>query len=159
MLCCMLAGCAAEETFETIADVYIRPVDAIQREIFLSLPENTANPAFTSDGADRLYICDGFTAAVYTMDSGDVDATVRAVSGFGADQLTLISTEQITPQLTLKRLDFVWCSAGEGGNQIGRAAILDDGSYHYVLTCMAPEKLGGQLQSDWDRIFSSFQVG
>ena len=44
------------------------------------------------------------------------------------------------------------------GNQIGRAAILDDGNYHYVLSCMAPEALGGDLRETWDRVFASFQV-
>lgn len=158
ILCALLTGCAAEETFETVADAYIQPVDAIRREIYLSLPDNIAAPAFISENADRLWLCDGFTATVCTMESGDVDATVRAVSGYGADDLLLLETEQDTPQLKLKRLDFVWSSAGEGGTQIGRAAILDDGNYHYVLTCMAPEALGGELQGTWDRVFTSFQV-
>lgn len=158
MLCVLLAGCAAEETFETVADAYVQPVDAIRREIYLSLPENTAEPTFTSETAGKLWLCDGFTASVCTMEAGNVDATVRAVSGYGADDLILIETEQNTPQLQMKRLDFVWCSAGEGGNQIGRAAILDDGNYHYVLSCMAPETLGGELRETWDQVFASFQV-
>ena len=40
-----LTGCAAEETFETVADEQLVPVYAQAREIFVELPEEAAAPA------------------------------------------------------------------------------------------------------------------
>ena len=64
-----------------------------------------------------------------------------------------------TAQAGAKRYVAVWTSAGEAGNQVGRCAILDDGSYHYVLSVMADEQDAGRLSEGvWKEIFASFRL-
>ena len=48
LLVCLLAGCGAEETFETISD---DPVfeQSVPREIRVSLPEDTVLPVMETD--------------------------------------------------------------------------------------------------------------
>ena len=41
---------------------------------------------------------------------------------------------------------------------MGRAAILDDGSYHYVLTCMTDASNAHALQESWQTLFDSFTL-
>ena len=49
--------------------------------------------------------------------------------------------------------------AGEGGDQVARTVVLDDGNYHYAVTCMASENDYDLADSGWDRIFGSFWLG
>ena len=53
----------------------------------------------------------------------------------------------------------VWVSAGEGGDQIGKMRLLDDGDHHYVLSVMAPAEKAEQLADTWDKLFASFHLG
>ena len=46
---------------------------------------------------------------VETMASGDLDATLRSLTGYTADRLTVIRTQQNDAD----RYDFVWTAAGE----------------------------------------------
>ena len=57
-----------------------------------------------------------------------------------------------------KRYDCVWTAAGEGEDQVGRACILDDGSFHYVVSVMAGQSRSGELQPVWQDIFDSFRL-
>ena len=158
-LCMMLAlvlllcGCGAEQTLETIADEMVISASAQPREILLTLPEETLLPAMETEHG-RLYLCNGYDVAVQTMESGNLDATVRQISGFGAEDLTIIQTS--AGEYT--RYEFVWTSAGELGEQVGRAEILDDGSYHYVLNTIAPAKTAEEYREIWNGIFESFGI-
>ena len=152
----MLAGCAnTEPTFETVSDVCAQPAAAAPRQILLEIPNEAAQTVLSGNDTDKLYLCEDYSIAVQTMAAGDLDRTVRAVSGYGREELTILksSAESYT------RYDFVWVSAGEGGNQVGKATILDDGNYHYALSCMASEEKSEEVASAWDRIFSSFWLG
>ncbi len=150
----LLSGCAAE-SMETVSDDLAQSVMAPAQEITINLPDHAASPVVDKDDGDRLYLCDGYVLAVQTMDSGDLDRTARSLSGFGRDSLTMLQTQ--TGQC--KRYEWVWSAAGEGGDQLCRATVLDDGSYHYCLTAMADASEAGALEEQWDQIFSSFAVG
>ena len=80
MLMILLCGCGAQETFETVADEMVLPVLAQPREILLTLPEETLLPAMESDGR-TLYLCNGYDVAVQTLSTGDLNATIRQLSG------------------------------------------------------------------------------
>ena len=41
---------------------------------------------------------------------------------------------------------------------MGRAAVIDDGSYHYCLTVMAAEEEAPQLRGTWQALFDSFTL-
>ena len=147
-LALLLTGCGAQETFETISDEYAAPAVALVRKIQVVLPADTAMVTVKNEDGSAAYLWENCTITTQTLAGGDLNRTVKAVTGYEKDALTLIKREQGACQ----RYDFVWTCAGETGDQVGRAAILDDGSYHYVLTAMAP---AGEEQ-DWETIFASF---
>ena len=121
----ILSGCGAQETMETISDEQAAPVMAQMREISLVLPEEAASPAVESD-SERLYLCEDYEITVQILDGGNLDETVKTLSGYDRDVLTVLTTRKDN----LDRHEFVWACAGEEGELVGRAMVLDDGSYH-----------------------------
>ena len=153
MLVALLAGCDTQQTLETVADEMVQQVISQPREIMLTLPEETLLPAMESNGR-RLYLCNGYDVAVQTLESGDLDATIQQISGFTSTELTIMET------LEGEYLcyEFVWTNAAELGEQVCRAKILDDGSYHYVLSAMAPAGKASEYQEIWNGIFETFGI-
>lgn len=155
LVVCMLAsGCAARETFESVEDAYDLQAVAVQKEVSYKLPADAAQQTVRSEYG-QLYFCDGYEITVQTMAAGNLDKTLREVTGFGADDLTVIETGK-TGQM---RYECVWSAAGEGGDMVGRAAILDDGNFHYCMTVMATEAEAAQLRDTWKDLFDSFILG
>lgn len=148
-----LSGCGSAETYETVADEMYIPVMAEPGEIWVELPEDSVMPAMESENG-RLYICDEYEVAVQTLQSGDLDATVRTVSGYALEELTVLQTGSGE----LDRYEFVWTMAGELGQRIGRATILDDGDYHYVLCATIDAEKIEEYQEVWNGIFESFSL-
>lgn len=148
----LLTGCGAQTTVETISDDIVEPVLAQPRQIHLELPDNAVAPVLESDG-QQLYFSEEYQIAVETLSGGDLTATVRALSGCDRERLTLVQTEPSG----LTRYDFVWAAAGETGDLLGRAAILDDGNYHYCLSVLRPAE-GEDSQIIWENVFSSFSL-
>lgn len=147
----LLTGCGAQETFETISDNYAAPVSAALYEVQVALPEEAAAPAMEAEDGSKLYLCDGYTVTVQTMESGDLDRTLRETTGFNKDSLTVMETQKDG----FKRYECVWSAAGEGEDAVGRAVILDDGSCHYVVTVMANYTQAGALSAAWQHILDS----
>lgn len=150
----LLAGCAAEDVFETVADEFVQSAAAPAAEIILSLPEDAAAPVSQSE-AGTLYQCGGYELLVQTAAAGDLDATLRAVTGYGREELTVMETRSGT----IKRYDLVWACMGENGQQVGRACILDDGNYHYALSVLADDNRVREFESAWEDLFSSYSLG
>lgn len=150
----LLSGCGAEETFETIGDVQAQPVSATVQQVLLELPEDAQLQTAQETGTDKLYLGEDYTVSLQTLEAGDLDATLRATTGYGADQLTLMQTDASDG----KRYHCAWTTAGEGQTQVCRTCIIDDGSYHYVLTVMLSEETAGQLREQTEDIFQSFRV-
>lgn len=153
MICAMLSGCGAEETFETVSDEILE-VAAVQRQILVELPPEAAAPASESD-AGTIYICDGYEIMLQTLTGGDLDATLRTVSGYGREELTVVESRQGD----YKRYDLVWACAGEEGERIGRGAVLDDGNYHYVLCVLSDADRVQEYEEVWSALFSSYSLG
>ena len=149
-----LVGCSAHQDFETMTDQYSEPLRKSAGEIVLQLPEEAAQPVLSQDESEKLYICDGYELLIQTMDSGDLDRTVRQVTGYAKDALMLIETVQST----MTRYDCAWSSAGENTLLTCRAAILDDGEYHYIVSVMANAETAGDLQEVWKTLFDTFTV-
>lgn len=148
-----LTGCAAEETFETVADEQLVPVYAQAREIFVELPEEAAAPAVES-GSGRLYLCRDYEISIQTMTSGDLDSTIRQVCGYGREDLTVMETEKDG----IPCYSFAWACAGENGDRVGRAMVLEDGAYHYVLTVLTDAASAKENQAQWQRMFETFSL-
>lgn len=147
----VLSGCAAEETFETIQDEIVQTAAAQPREITVRLPDNAVSPVLESD-SEQVYFCEDYQIVVETISGGDLEATVHSVSGCDQEKLTILETSQDGA----KRYDFVWAAAGETGDLLGRAAILDDGSYHYCLSVLRPAEDTEKTQVVWSNVFDSF---
>ena len=146
----MLTGCAAKETFETVSDEHLQPVMAPVGEVTLSLPESASSQTVQHSDGDKLYFCDGYTVTVQTMDRGDLERTVQTVCGLRASQLEIMET--------MSQGNKRWDCVGEGGDCVGRAAVIDDGEYHYCVTVMAESALAGSLQNEWNALLDSFSV-
>ena len=153
LLAIFLTGCTSEPTMETISDTLEEPVMAKPREISVRLPGEASIPAIESD-AGRVYTCGDYDLAIQILAGGDVGATVESLSGFPMEALTVLETEQDGA----KRYDFVWASAADQGEQLGRAVILDDGSYHYTMTVLRDADTTESLQVVWSDVFGSFSL-
>ena len=120
------------------------------RQISVRLPDNAVAPVLEQEGS-QLYMAEGYEIMLETLAAGDLDATIRSLSGYGKDQLTVLETRQGDAD----RYDFVWTTAGEKGDRLGRAVILDDGAYHYCLSVLRDT---GDTQIVWRDVFGSFSL-
>ena len=153
-LALLLTGCNAEPTFETLGNVSAEPASSPAQQILLDLPENTQVPALQSDDSGKIYFCDGITVCVDTLAAGDLDRTLKETTGYGKESLQLF--QSYVPEG--KCYSCAWTSTGEGQMQVCRARIIDDGSFHYVMTVTVPETQAGQLQDQVQTIMDSFRV-
>lgn len=153
VLTLMLTGCAAEETFETVSDELVAPVSAQMRQTYVELPNEAASPAVESDSG-RLYLCEDYEITVQIMEGGDLKETVRAVCGYEMDDLTVMRTEEDGYECC----EFVWAAVGETGEMVGRAKILNDGSFHYILTVMGDADTAQSNLPVWLSMFDSFEL-
>lgn len=145
----ILFGCGSQEVFEQVEDVYAAEVFR-SAQVLLELPEDAA--VLTMNGADgTIYFCEGYTLTVQTLAGGDLDGTFRTLTGFSKDDLTVMNPAQ-------DRYEAVWTSAGDGGDQVGRLVLLDDGVYHYGVTVMADAKTAGELRGIWSQILDSVSL-
>lgn len=148
-----LAGCGKQETMETVADEWVAPVMAQPRQITVKLPGEAAMPVSESDSG-RLYVCQDYEIALQTLSSGDLDGTLRSVTGYGREDLVILETLRSD----LPCYEFTWTCAGESGDRIGRGILLDDGDYHYVMTALWDAEKTEQMQISWSEVFSSFDL-
>lgn len=151
MVAALLCGCGAQPVFERVEDTDMVSAAAAVRQVKLDLPQEAASPAMESADGGAYYQCDGYVLTVQTLPGGDLDRTLRHVTGFSGSQLQMIKTKA-GPAV---RYNTVWTAAGEGGDQVGRALILDDGQNHYAVTVMANAASAGDLQETWNILFSS----
>ncbi len=147
----LLGGCSAQRLVETVNDEFLLSVSAPVHELSVQLPAEASLTVFSEDTGDAMYLCKDYSVAVQTMAGGDLNQTLRSLCGFGREELTVMETSPGG----LKRYDWIWSCAGEGGAQVGRGAVLDDGDYHYCVCVMADESVAGALSDQWDTLFSS----
>lgn len=149
----LLAGCGTQETFETIADEAVERVMAEPQQILVDLPGDVLAPVLKTEG-EQVYLCQDYEIIIETRAAGDLSATVEALSGFSPDQVTMVTSAQETGE----RHEFVWACAGESGDRIGRAVILDDGNYHYCMSVLRDAESQKVSQISWEDVFSSFRI-
>ena len=151
MMTAWLTGCAAEDAVETVADEILVPVMAQPRFICVDLPGETALPVVENQNG-RVYVCNDYEIVLQTMESGDLENTIRAMSGLPPEDLTVMAPLADG----ISRYDFVWAAAGEMGDQTGRGAVLDDGSYHYCLSVLSNAEGNEKSHINWESVFNSF---
>ena len=149
----LLTGCGAKPTMETVGDSLVEPAAAVKREVVVDLPGEAAIPTMENENS-RYYVCEDYEISMETFPSGDLNHTIETLSGFAPEDLTVVETEYSG----VKRYDFVWAAQGEAGEQVGRAAVLDDGNYHYTLTVLQNADQTEKTQIVWRTVFESFQL-
>lgn len=149
----LLTGCSSPKDYETMADNYFEP-QQVAKQVSITVPSMDSVSAMTDADGGTLYLCDGYSVLVETLKAGDMDRTLKHVSGFEREQLQVVERKDDI----FRRLECVWAAAGEGQDQIGRAVILDDGAFHYALTFMADAQKAGQLSQQWQQIVDSFNL-
>lgn len=150
----LLSGCAAEETFETISDELVQPVMAQPEEVLVDLPGEAAMPAMESENG-RFYLASDYEIHIQTLEAGDLNRTIQTLSGYEQDALTVMETNLDG----ISRYEFVWTCAGENGDRLGRAVVLDDGTYHYTMTVLRDADTTETSQIVWNDVFRSFALG
>lgn len=150
LLFILLSGCAAQETFETISDVISSEGSAQMLRMSLSLPQDAAAPTVESDDA-RLYQCGTYSICIETLSGGDIEKTIEQITGYASDELTVMQTQRDG----FDCYEFVWVSAGENGDQVGRALVLDDGNYHYAVSTLTDADHAQEHKNAWDAMFQS----
>ena len=148
----LLSGCSARETFETLGNVWEQEGQVSCKELLFDLPADASTAVFSESGG--IWFCDGYEITKETLSGGDIGRSVQQITGYSMDSLTCIETASGQVQ----RLECAWTAAGEDGDQVCRAVILDDGVYHYVLTVMAPAEEAGSVQEAWQAIFASVRL-
>ncbi len=149
----MLTGCGSVETFETLGSIPHQPSSKpVEQKVSVQLPKDAAEQTGEDNGT--MYLCDDYTILMQTLASGDMNATIRTLSGYSQDQLMVMEsgTEKV------RRYDWVWTSVGEEGDIVCRATVLDDGNYHYCLCTMANAEASGGLTEEWNDLFGSFRL-
>lgn len=148
----LLTGCSAAQTYETLGDVeHVSATLPDPQQIMLQLPTD-ASVLTSAANEGTMYLCGDYTILLQTLQSGNLPATVQTLSGFTPERLTMLQSRCGNHD----RYDWVWTAAGEAGDTLCRAAVLDDGVYHYALTVMASAEDAGSLTDDWNELFSSF---
>lgn len=151
----LLAGCTEEKTFETISDGLDSPKMPTQLEMTAVLPEGATSPVFATAEAGKLFEYHDCTVTMQAVTAGDFSGLIREVTGYAKENLQIMESVQAG----LTSYQVVWAAAGEGQTQVGRACILTDGNYYYVLTAMVPESKSGSLsKGELKEMFASFRA-
>ena len=150
-----LAGCQAQVQWETVDDEAVS-VSAPASEpyvITFGVPEGTSKQEI-SNSHQTLYVQkDGdFEILSDVLVASSLDDAVRQVSGFGADELTLVETDQSG----MTKYQFAWASSGDEGGYVSRAAMVEDLGYYYVLVFSTREEVGNAYDDCAEAVFSSF---
>ncbi len=155
LLCLLLlTGCTNEPVLETVNDVIVEPVSAQVYSPVFTLPKDAAVTTMESKQSGTIYFCDGYTVTMRSLPAGDLNKTILDATGFSGDALTLVKTTGEG----FDRIQCVWSSVGEEGEQLGRLTLLDDGVNHHVLTCMTPVENASALAGEIQQLMDSFQL-
>ena len=155
MLCLfMLTGCAAVNTFEQIEDVYAQTEQISPKEIKITLPPDAGTTVLAGE-TGRLYFCEGYEITIETYPSGDLEQTMKHLTGYARNDIAVIRTSEADE---LERYELVWTAAGDEGETVGRSVIIDDGAYHYCICLTALSVEAGSLQETWRDILRTVSV-
>ena len=149
----LLGGCAAQPVYEGLEGLNVDAQAPVMKNIHIDLPRDASVQAVRGEDR-RIYFCDGYEIMVETLAGGDLDKSLRSLTGFSKDALTVLSTrlDGVT------QYSCVWTSIGETGEQVGRLTIYDDGVYHYCVSVTAPADNALTLQPVFQALFDSFTL-
>ena len=147
----LFSGCASNERLETVSDVYDIPVSSPVQEIMLVLPEGAAEAVLSTGDGCSFYVCDGYSVAASTFAGGNLSDTIRKVTGFEKEALTIVTTQENG----YSQHSCAWTTMGEVTEQICKAVILDDGNSYYAVTVMCDYEVAGELNQKINNVLNS----
>lgn len=155
LLCVLFSGCKSSQTLETVMDTPVIEQQASALQIVFNLPQEAAQQTMEENDGSTIYYCEDFELITKTVDGGDLSKTIFNTTGFDKETLDVIQTKYGDNN----RYVCTWVTTGEAGNRVGRCSIIDDGTYHYVLSALAEERVAGELaQGVWKEVFNSFRI-
>lgn len=148
----LLTGCSgvSQTGFEQVADDIPVSSAAPQYSMVLATPADTQEVAAFS--GEQLYAQSegALTITTQVLQADHLDGLLRELTGLSQDHLTLMTTWQDG----LPRHDLTWTAAGEGGMEVYRSVILDDGTYYYIATAAVPEEQAAAYANQIKACFS-----
>ena len=148
----MLAGCAEEApVFETVGPLAYRQEDLPAAGVIQVYLPSEADQTETEAQA-RIYQWENHEVRLDTMKSGDIQATMQALTGLAPERLTVM--KQKKGDMTF--YETVWSTTGDSGVLCGRALVADDGAYHYCMSLLSPESVNNSKL--YDKMAESFRI-
>ena len=146
----LFSGCAAPVAYETVSDELLAVSEPQPKEVTVGLPSDAT---VTIEGAKgKSWLCEDYTVCVQTFSGGDFARTVKSVTGLDEEAVFTLQTQRGD----CARYELAWVCAGEGGEQLNRAVMLDDGCHHYVLSIHGDADSSSGLREAWRQIAASF---
>ena len=151
----LLSGCSVP-VWETVEDT--QPVVAVSSwlqdayTVQFGVPE-TVDLLEQKEGWQLYGTADGsLEIETRTFLVSGPDSAVKAVSGFEAEQLTILQMSRFG----LPEYQFAWVSQTEQGSRLYRAELVLDGTKCYAVICSRPEEAGDSHDQAIRQVFSSF---
>ena len=156
-----LVGCAAkqEPVWETVEDGgEVRQASYLGEAytMMFDVPQDAVLQTFSGEPGKAVYEqADGdYTILSEVLLCADADEAIRRVSGFDADQLSVIETNRFG----MPEYQFAWYAGGDEGGRIYRADVLVDDLYCYALTFSVREGLGSFYDTTEKQVFASYSL-
>lgn len=153
-VCC---GCASTTTWETVDDEIVAASGPAEEPYIITfgVPEDV-NLEPLSEGSRNLYVQkDGdYEILSDVVTAPNADEAICQVSGFDAEDLDVMETTRFG----LPEYRFAWVSESDEGSYVSQAAVVEDGSYYYVLVFSAREEAGNTYDSCAESVFASFGI-
>ena len=152
VICIFLCGCAPAE-LETMNDTDAVGVMAEPVEMKISFPED-ATVLTMGNALSRYYFCKGYDVAVEITESGNLDATLKTITGYGKEELDMVETKRNG----VACYEAVWTTVGEAGDCVGRLLVLDDNNYHYCVSAFSSAQNVASHADAWNNLFASVSL-
>ncbi len=155
----LLAGCAAEPTWETVDDTLesVAQTSAIGEEpfqIIFSVPMDAVLETFSQTDTRTVYTqADGdYEIEALVLPTSDIDEVIAELTGFSPDVVETIQTKRFE----MPEYRFVWYSESDEGGYLRRADVLTDTEYSYALIFSAREETGTTYHACMNEVLDSF---
>ena len=155
VLAVLLCSCRAEVQWETVDDEAVLTSAPVEEPyvITFGVPEDAELEPLTS-GSRSLYTQKDGDYEIFSdvIVAPDLDEALRAVSGFGENELDVLRMERFG----LPEYRFAWASVSDEGNYVSQASLVEDGGYYYALIFSVREEAGTAYADCAEAVFSSF---
>ena len=153
LLCLTFCACSSVETFEIISDVIVVGQVSEPAKVSVRIPDDAAL-AVMSGNDGQSYEGDHYQIVIQTYAAGDLNKTLRYVTGYNSEQLNLMEV----PSEGYNKYLGAWSSVSGEGELVGRCAVLDDGLYHYCLSVLVDANMSGEMRDEIDALFADYSL-